>query len=46
METKKCILFVRASTLKQEVESQLKETREYDESLGYKEFVILGGTGK
>lgn len=46
MEIKKCILFVRASTLKQEVESQLKETREYAESLGYNEFVILGGTGK
>ena len=45
MKTKKCLLFVRASTNHQEVESQLKETREYAESLGYNEFVVLGNKG-
>lgn len=45
MQTKKCILFVRASTSKQETESQLKETKEYAESLGYNEFITIGKAG-
>lgn len=45
MKRKKCLLFVRASTNHQETQSQLNETRQYAESLGYKEFVILGGSG-
>lgn len=42
---KKCLLFVRTSTSRQETESQLKETREYAESLGYDEFVTLERRG-
>ena len=45
MKKKKCLLFVRASTNHQETQSQLNETRKYAESLGYNEFVILGGSG-
>lgn len=41
----KCILFIRTSTVRQEIESQLKETREYAESLGYDEFVKVDGRG-
>lgn len=42
----KCLLFIRTSTTRQEVESQLKETREYAESLGYDEFVTVGDKGR
>lgn len=42
---KKCLLFVRTSTNHQETESQLKETKEYAESLGYNEFVLLEQAG-
>ena len=45
MKTKKCLLFIRTSTSKQETESQLKETKEYAESLGYNEFVTIGKAG-
>lgn len=41
----KCILFIRVSTTKQETESQLKETKEYAESLKYDEFVVLEEKG-
>ncbi len=42
---KKAVLFVRASTDRQELDSQLKETKEYAESLGYNSFVIVGAKG-
>ena len=41
----KCILFVRCSTEKQEIESQLAETKKYAESLHYDEFIPIGRVG-
>ena len=45
MKKKKCLLFFRVSTTKQEWESQLKETRKYAESLGFNDFVTVGKAG-
>lgn len=42
---KKCIVWVRCSTERQEIESQKKETIEYAKSLKYNEFVIIGEVG-
>lgn len=42
---KKCLLFVRSSTNRQETQSQLKETKEYAIDLGYKDFVVLERAG-
>jgi hypothetical protein len=42
---KKCLLFIRTSTNRQEVQSQIDETKEYAKSLGYNEFVILDKRG-
>lgn len=42
---KKCLLFIRVSTTHQEIESQLEETKQFAQSLGYDEFVILKKTG-
>lgn len=42
---KKCLLFIRVSTNRQELDSQLKETKEFAQSLGYDEFVVLKKTG-
>ncbi|MBQ3944504.1 MAG: recombinase family protein, partial [Alphaproteobacteria bacterium] len=45
MKKKKCLLFFRVSTTKQEWESQLKETKLYAESLGFNDFVTVGKAG-
>lgn len=42
---KKCLIWTRVSTERQEVESQLKETTEYAKSLGYDEFVNISRVG-
>lgn len=42
---KKCILWVRCSTERQELESQKKETLEYATELGYDEFEVIGELG-
>lgn len=43
---KKAILFIRSSTEKQEIESQLKETREYADSLKeFDDYVVIGDKG-
>lgn len=42
---KKCLLFVRSSTDRQETQSQLEETRNYAITLGYDEFVVLERSG-
>ena len=42
MKKKKCLLFFRVSTTKQEWESQLKETKHYAETLGFNDFVTVG----
>ena len=42
---KKCLLFIRVSTNRQELQSQIDETKEYAKSLGYDEFVILDKRG-
>ena len=42
---KKCIIWTRVSTERQEVDSQLKETTEYAKSLGYDEFVNISKVG-
>lgn len=41
----KCLLFIRTSTRRQETESQLKETKEYAEYLGYTEFETIDKQG-
>lgn len=45
MKKGKCLLFIRTSTDSQETRSQLKETKEYAESKGYKDFVVLEQRG-
>ena len=45
MKKKKCLLFFRVSTTKQEWESQLKETKHYAETLGFNDFVTVGKAG-
>jgi DNA invertase Pin-like site-specific DNA recombinase len=43
---KKAILFIRSSSERQEIESQLKETREYAESLKeFDDYVVIGDKG-
>lgn len=42
---KRCIVFLRCSTEKQELESQKKETLKYATSLGFDDFVIVGKVG-
>lgn len=42
---KKCLLFARTSTTKQEIDSQLKDVKEFAVSLGYTEFVTLQRQG-
>lgn len=41
----KNIILIRTSTVKQEVESQKKETIEYAKSFGAENIVIIGGVG-
>lgn len=41
----KCIIWVRCSTTKQEIESQKKETIEYAKSLKFNEFEVIGEVG-
>ena len=41
----KCLIWVRASTDRQETESQLKETIDYAKSLGFDEFEIIDKAG-
>ena len=41
----KCIVFVRTSTTRQEIESQIKETVEYAKSLEFDEYIILKKQG-
>lgn len=43
--SKKCIIWVRCSTERQEIESQKKETIEYAKSLKFDEFIIVGQLG-
>lgn len=42
---KKCLIWTRVSTERQEIESQIKETVEYAKSLGFDEFVSLSRIG-
>ena len=42
---KKCIIWVRCSTEKQELESQKKETIEYARELKFDEFIVIGEVG-
>ena len=43
--SKKCIIWVRCSTERQEIESQKKETIEYAKSLKFDEFITVGKLG-
>lgn len=43
--SKKCIIWVRCSTERQEIESQKKETIEYAQSLKFDEFIVVGKLG-
>lgn len=43
--SKKCIIWVRCSTERQEIESQKKETIEYAKSLNFDDFVVVGKLG-
>ena len=42
---KKCIIWVRCSAEKQELESQKKETIEYARELKFDEFIVIGEVG-